>query len=340
LLGEFLCDFITDGNSINSFLNDLLRSAISKSIVSNGFFMEIHIIEAIKSIAKMLNPQKIEEWTSGYPELQNEKSIHKKVGVVLAGNIPMVGFHDMMSVLISGNIFIGKLSHNDRFLLPAIAEILFHIDEEYRKLIFFTEEKLTNFDAVIATGSNNSTRYFEYYFQRFPHIIRKNRNSIAILNGEETDEDLCLLANDIFMYFGLGCRNVSKLYFPMGYEIGVLPTCFKHYSFLSDHNKYKNNYDYYKAIFMLDKKKFYDGVFFILNEDRSLLSPISVINYEFYNDVQSLETDILKYFDKLQCIVGKEITKFPLIPFGKTQSPELWDYADNIDTISFLLNLY
>jgi len=257
----------------------------------------------------------------------------------MAGNIPLAGFHDFMCVLISGNIFVGKLSSQDKYLLPAIAEELNGIAPSVKESVFFTEERLPPFDAVIATGSNNSSRYFEYYFGKYPHIIRKNRNSVAILNGMESKEELGLLADDIFLYFGLGCRNVTKIFIPEGYDFTMLTKALRKYKDrLSMQSKYMNNYDYNKSIFLINQILHNDLEFCILKEDNSIASPISVLYYEYYRDISDVINYISVNREKIQCLVaGKTYTNYTVL-FGKSQQPELWDYADGVDTMEFLIS--
>lgn len=338
-LSVALNSFINSNKLTNFHGNENLYQAIENTLINNGFFTHETVFFALKTISEMLEKSKLEKWTKNYlPFFESEKSM-KNVGVVMAGNIPLVGFHDFLCVLITGNKFIGKLSQNDRFLLPAIAGMLKAIDIRYENFISFTEDKLKDFDAVIATGSTNTSRYFEYYFGKYPHIIRKNRNSIAVLIGDETEEQLCLLADDMFSYFGLGCRSVSKIFVPEKYDFQKLIRTMHAYSYLSNHNKFRNNYDYYKTIFIMNQQKFIDGGFFILNEDTSLHSPVSVINYEYYSDIEKVKSFINEYDDKIQCVVESFPSTSTILSFGRAQHPELWDYADNIDTLSFLFNL-
>jgi hypothetical protein len=259
--------------------------------------------------------------------------------VVMAGNIPLVGFHDFLCVLISGNCFLGKLSRNDYYLLPTLAQILTSIDSRYKERITFTTDKIQGFDAVIATGSNNTSRYFEYYFGKYPHIIRKNRNSIAILSGHETPEDLAALTMDMFLYFGLGCRNVNKIFVPAGYNFFQLTEACKQFADYINHNNFRNNYDYYKTIFLMNNQSFIDGGFYILQENQLLHNPVSVFHYEYYIVISEVQSFIADNKENLQCIVGNMAEIPGIIPFGKAQKPHLDDYADNIDTIEFLLKL-
>ncbi|HNW90675.1 MAG TPA: acyl-CoA reductase [Bacteroidales bacterium] len=338
-LSDVLDDFICGSPCHDPCANELLQKAVDDSIKCNGFFTRETVCFCLRSLIFMLEEGKFKKWVGNYPEPGDAKITAKKIGVVMAGNIPLVGFHDFLCVLVSGNIFVGKLSKNDRFLLPAIAEILFRIDPIYKNYIYFTEEKLSDFDAVIATGSNNTSRYFDYYFEKYPHIIRSNRNSIAVLNGDETREQLTFLADDVFTYFGLGCRNVSKIFVPEKYPFQKFIDAMQRYLYINDHNKFRNNYDYYRTIFTMNNQKFIDGGFFILNPDPSVNSPVAVINYERYADTEQVNSFIRENENKIQCVVSEMDGISKSICFGKAQQPELWDYADNIDTLNFLLKI-
>ena len=292
---------------------------------------------AIKSWADALNEENIDKWLSAYSaDIAREGHKEKSVALILAGNIPLVGFHDFLSVLITGNKALIKTSSNDQHLLPFLAKYLTAVDERLKDKITFVEGKLENFDTVIATGSNNTARYFEYYFKDKPSIIRKNRNSVAVLNGKETKEDLENLGEDIFRYFGLGCRNVSKLFVPKGYSfVAFFEAIFK-YQDVIHYEKYANNYDYNKAVFLMSNFKLLDNGFLTLKEDPSYASPISSVFYEFYENIEDLQTRLEADAEQIQCIVSNDLIKNS-IPFGQTQNPQLWDYADNVDTITFLL---
>ena len=256
----------------------------------------------------------------------------------MAGNIPLVGFHDFISVLISGNKVLGKLSSNDKILLPFLTQKLIEIEPEFKEYIQFSDKKLENFDAVIATGSNNTSLYFEHYFGKYPNIIRKNRNSVAVLSGEESPTQLEALSKDIFTYFGLGCRNVSKLYLPKEYDFKPFFNAMYSQKDIIHNDKYMNNYDYNKAVYLMGGVNLLDNEFMLLKEDTGFSSPISVVFYEYYNSLQEVEKYLAKNTEKIQCVVSTSNIE-NAIPFGKTQSPELWDYADSIDTLEFLLNL-
>ena len=304
----------------------------------NLWFTPDFIDFALTETANSLKKENLEQWIAKYPELQKQKS-NKRAGVITAGNIPLVGFHDFLSVLISGNIFAGKLSSKDDKLMPAIIKMLIEIEPEFKSRISLTEGKLESFDAVIATGSNNSARYFEYYFGKYPHIIRKNRNSVAVLSGNETDEELQGLADDIFLYFGLGCRSVSKLFLPDGYELDtVFRNSLKHKNVIN-HNKYANNYDYNRAIYMMNRIDFKDNGIMLMKEDIGYASPVSVVYYEHYSKPDTVKKRLQTDNEMIQCVVSKEELVDNTVNFGETQKPKLWDYADNIDTIEFLVNL-
>jgi len=250
----------------------------------------------------------------------------------MAGNIPLVGFHDWLCVFISGHKSLIKLSSKDQVLLKHLTDKMIEWNEEVKELVQFAD-MLKSCDAYIATGSNNSSRYFEYYFGKYPHIIRRNRTSIAILNGKETNEDLEKLADDVYQYFGLGCCNVTKIYLPFNYDFLPLLTIFKKYNYLADHHKYKNNYDYNLAVQILNKKYYMTNNSILLIEEPSLFSPISQLNYEFYNNKKDLVAS-LQTINDIQSIIGKDF-----ISFGQAQQPGITGYADGIDTLMFLINL-
>ena len=228
----------------------------------------------------------------------------------MAGNIPLVGFHDFLSVVISGNKALVKLSSDDKFLLPAVIELLFLIEPRFKDLIEIKPFIVKDMDAVIATGSNNSSRYFKEYFADKPHIIRKNRTSIAVLNGSETDEELKDLSDDVFTYFGLGCRNVSKVFLPKAYDLNKLFNAFFHHQEIVENNKYGNNYDYNKAVYLMNQDALLENGFMLLKEDEGLFSPISVLFYQYYDDVNEVARFIDVYEEDIQCVVGKKLYSF------------------------------
>jgi hypothetical protein len=327
-LGEILRNSIEGkGNSYSGLINDLINNQEKH----NQWFTPANVTMAIKAIAHELTLENLKKWTNSYPAM-NETISPINVGIIMAGNVPLVGFQDFLTVLISGNNVVAKTSSKDSELIVHLSNILCSVNPGFSGKIRFAEGILSGFDAVIATGSDNSSRYFEYYFGKYHHIIRKNRNSVAILKGNETDMELENLGSDIFSYFGLGCRNVSKIYLPEGYDLHTMIKNWKRYSDVIMHSKYANNYDYNMAIYLVNKEKFLDTGYMLLKESGELSSPVSVLYYEFYNSEEKLSVQIDKIRDKIQCIAGKNY-----IPFGKLQFPKLWDYADNIDTLDFLL---
>ncbi|MFP4024426.1 MAG: acyl-CoA reductase [Thiohalospira sp.] len=338
-LGKFLRNY-SSGESGHKLFKPL-DNIIANDHIFNPWFTENNIRKSIQAIGDSLTPEKLKKWINHYPELKKEKPA-KKIGVITAGNLPLVGFHDFISVLISGHQFYGKLSSKDNRLLKFLIDFLIEYNAEFNNLIQIEENQLKSFDAIIATGSNNTSRYFEYYFGRYPNIIRKNRNSVAILDGNETDEDIRLLADDIFSYFGLGCRNVSKLFVPKNYCFDSFFKYIQHYQSIYNHNQYANNYDYNKSIYLMNQIQHFDNGFVLLKEDMGLSSPIAVVYYEYYNNIKDIK-DIKDFLnlnnDQVQCIASNIEISENVVRFGKTQQPELWDYADNIDTIDFLLNL-
>ncbi|MGE0562342.1 MAG: acyl-CoA reductase [Flavobacteriales bacterium] len=302
----------------------------------NGWFTPDNVAFAVESIAKMLKKEDLNKWLNNYTITENINP--KRVGVVMAGNIPLVGFHDFLSVLITGNVLVAKTSKEDNLLIKKIAEILITIEPGFKNKIVFTD-KLENFDAVIATGSNNTARYFEFYFGKYPNIIRKNRNSVALLTGNETTIDIINLGKDIFQYFGLGCRNVSKLYVPKDYSFNLFfESILNDYKHVVDNNKYANNYDYNKAVYLLGSNQLLDNNFVLLKESESLSSPVAVIHYEYYNSLDEVTTLLENKKEEIQCVVTE--ANIPnTFKFGQAQQPTLWDYADGIDTMKFLLGL-
>lgn len=337
-LGSYLQEFLTAQKEsytkkTNTFKE--LETAIHLSETYNGWFSKENILFSLQSWAEVLTQENLTHWTKKY---DFEKVSEKTIALIMAGNIPLVGFHDFLSVLIAGHKTQIKLSAKDAYLLPALTTILQEITPEFKNKIFFTSEKLENFDAVIATGSNSSAKYFEYYFGKYPNIIRKNRNSIAYLTGSETLDQLKNLANDIFRYYGLGCRNVSKIYVPEDYNFDLFFNAMYSWKDLIYQNKYMNNYDYNKAVYLMGFEPLLDNEFLLLKEDTGFSSPIAVLFYEKYKSPYLALESINNNIDKIQCKVASQNDN-GFIPFGKTQNPELWDYADGIDTLQFLTQL-
>ena len=338
-LGKFLSQFSED-NTIkkadvlnNDLFFDAFIDLIKLSQSHNGWYTPEQVYFSIQSWAKALSEENLDQWLSAYTINTRES---KNIALILAGNIPLVGFHDFLSVLISGHNVLVKTSSNDQHLLPFLAKYIIATEPRFADKINFVEGKLENFDAVIATGSNNTARYFEYYFKDKPSIIRKSRNSVAVLSGKETAAQLAALGEDIFRYFGLGCRNVSKLFVPKGYTFDAFFEAIFEYQDVIHYEKYANNYDYNKAVFLMSNFKLLDNGFLTLKEDKSPASPISSVFYEFYVDINLLQKRLEKEADQIQCIVSANLMENS-IDFGQTQHPELWNYADNVDTISFLL---
>lgn len=309
-------------------LNDVITRAHS----ANSWFTSQHIIHALKSLTVMLSELERPYKKSAIPYSGNPKT----VALIMAGNIPLVGFQDLLHVLLSGHRALCKLSDDDKVLMPYIADILTTHTPELKEYIRFSEATVKDFDAVIATGSNNTARYFEYYFGKYPHIIRKNRNSVAVLTGNESAEELTLLADDIFMYFGLGCRNVSALLLPEGFDMGSLINACQKYSGLGNHTKYMNNYEYYRAIHMVNNTPFIDGGFFILLETDIVSSPPGIIHYQKYGSMEQAVQRISAMNEQLQCIISAEDTIKGSIPPGSSQQPGLFDFADGVNTFEFL----
>ncbi len=326
-LGALLRDHF---NFNTSAFDEELNTLIEKQYFLNPWFTPANVRFAINSIAKELTVENLTEWTSRYPALAGEIS-PVRVAVIMAGNIPLVGFHDFLSVLISGNRIIAKASSKDSELIKYMAALLCRLEPRFNEYIEFNDGMLNEFDAIIATGSDNSSRYFDYYFGKYPNIIRKNRNSVAIVSGEESNEEIDRLGDDIFSYFGLGCRNISKIYLPSGYDLAKLFIRWESLSDVINHSKYGNNYDFNKAIYLVNREPFLDTGFLLLREDHHLHSPVAVLHYQFYNSPGEVAQELVSQSEKIQCVVGKGN-----IAFGNAQSPKLWDYADGIDTLEFL----
>jgi hypothetical protein len=320
-------------NGLGEYLNtkdEALKAQINSVSNYNAWFNSANVTIAIDAWAKLLTSENLTHWINAEGVLANP--MPKKVGLVLAGNIPMVGFHDILSVLITGHEAHIKLSSQDQQLIPMLLEKLISIAPELKNKIFYPD-RLNAVDAVIATGSDNSSRYFEYYFGHKPHIIRKNRTSIAVLDGSETEAELLELSNDVHLYFGLGCRNVSKIFVPKNYDFVPLLRAFDNFNSLGNHHKFRNNYDYQLSICLINSIPYMTNECTILLESKLVHAPISVLYYEFY-DANENPIDKIANENELQCIIGKNH-----LPFGKSQIPGLFDYADDVDTIEFLSQL-
>ena len=328
-----LADIADTENSENSFgAHTSFNDAINKATILNPWFTRANIREALLGLSKMLRPEALKEWLKSYDFSKTRDS--KRVGLILAGNIPMVGFHDIFSVALAGHQPVVKLSSQDKELLPVVFKLFHEATGHEGFEVEWIEERLPEVDAVIATGSNNTSRYFEYYFGKYPNIIRKNRSGLAILTGNETEDELRALGSDIFSFFGLGCRNVSKLYIHQDFEIDRFFKGIYAYHEIVNHNKYANNYDYFRALWMMNLEDILDNGFVILRPSTSLASPVGTVFYERYDDYNQLRSQLESHANEIQCIVSSQD-----VPFGESQSPELWDYADGVDTMEFLLAL-
>lgn len=340
-LGRFLSQFSRSGvqKKENILFNDIFFDGFKHQIKlaeeHNGWFTQENILFAIDSWSNLLNNSNINTWIKKY----NFNTVSsKKVAIIMAGNIPLVGFHDFLSVLLTGHQVVVKQSSNDKQLLPYLTKYIEQVDSRFKGRISFTEERLSEFDAIIATGSNNTARYFEYYFKNKPAIIRKNRRSVAVLSGNETPEQLEALSEDIFRYYGLGCRNVSKLFVPKGYNFDAFFNAMYKWKDIINDTKYANNYDYNKAVYLMSEFDLLDNGFMMLKEDESYASPIATVFYEYYSGQDSLKQKLGLDNEKIQCVVAENFITDE-VAFGNTQHPELWQYADGIDTVDFLLKI-
>ncbi|MDA0195457.1 MAG: acyl-CoA reductase [Bacteroidetes bacterium] len=321
------------GRRIVSMSSSEMTQLCARVYNENNWFTAENISLAFQGIARFLQKESLSEWVSHY-NFKNVKP--KKVGVVMTGNIPLVGFHDILSIVISGHILAVKTSSSDDVLIRWIINELSELEPGIKTKIGFAD-RLNDVDAIIATGSNNSARYFEYYFSKIPHIIRKNRSSCAVLTGCESDDQLNALGNDIFSYYGLGCRNVSKIFTPQGYELPNLLNHFESFKGVIDHHKYNNNYDYNKSIYLVNKEPHLDTGFLLVRQTTEIVSPISVLFYEHYDSQQALGQMLELQKDNIQCVVGNG--SICNVDFGQTQCPGLDEYADGVDTVKFLTEL-
>jgi hypothetical protein len=307
-----------------------LQTVVNRQVSYNGWFTPQNVRQSLKALGEQLNEGSLLNWTSSYSYADSPSTI----AVIMAGNIPLVGFHDFLCVLISGNSIVAKLSSDDKTLLPALSAHLIEFVPELKERIKFSSGPIGEVEAVIATGSDNSMKYFEQYFGKYPHIFRKNRTSVAVIEGDETKEDFEKLGIDIFSYFGLGCRNVSHLLIPEGFNLdrffeGVLP-----HSEVVNNNKYGNNYDYNKAVYLMNKHALLDNNFVLLRESDDLFSPLSMVHYHFYKNREEVSSYLDEHKDEIQVVVGKNYMNF-----GEAQSPGLTDYADGVDVMRWLCDI-
>lgn len=309
-------------------------TTIERQYRENSWFTPEFCRYALTAIAKMLAPEALDTYYACYKDVASSNDPRKRIAVISAGNIPMAAFHDFFCILVSGNDYQGKLSSQDKYLLPVLAKELAEIEPHFAERISFVE-KISDFDAVIATGSDNSARYFSYYFDKYPHILRKNRNSVAVLDGSETKEELRLLADDIYLYFGLGCRSISKLFVPKGYDfVPFLHILTQQSQPIALHHQFNNNLEYQKAIHLMNQIFYMDAGTFLLVENENYASPIGMIYYEYYDDINQVKQRLTNDAEQLQCIVGHCAE-----PFGNAQNPSLLQYPDGIDTLSWLLSI-
>lgn len=341
-LGDFLSQFSRSGIAKkegiphNELFFDGFQHQIKLAGEHNGWFTKENILYAIEGWADLLTQEHLQNWLEQYESAFAKAYTSKTIAVIMAGNIPLVGFHDFLCVLISGHHVIVKQSSNDKHLLPFLAKYLEYVAPDFKGRITFTEDKLPDYDAVIATGSDNTARYFDYYFGKKPHIIRKNRNSVAVLTGKESPEQLEALAEDVFRYYGLGCRNVSKLYVPQEYDFDAFFNAIYPWNEIINQAKYANNYDYNKAVYLMSLFDLLENGFLMLKEDASFGSPIATLFYEKYDSLENLQKTLEANSDHIQCVVSESLDS-DTIQFGHTQKPQLHDYADGVDTIAFLL---
>jgi hypothetical protein len=345
-LQERIDSFVNLGNTFAEVLSesrnpslDPFRSAMMRAELENPWFTQDNIRYSLNEWSQNLTREKLQTWMRNYADAELDHVFPSAIAVIMAGNIPLVGFHDLLCVLLSGNRLVAKLSSKDSALMQAITEILIGQDPQWKQFITLTKSVLPSFDGIIATGSNNSSRYFEYYFSAYPHIIRKNRNSVAVLDGREDENVLRALAGDILLYFGMGCRSVSKVYLPRDYDLSKFTAIFGKFDSYAYHNKYLNNLNYFRSVYLMNSKPVFDIGIMLLVEDASLSSPISVLNFERYDDLQKILGDLDMQHDRLQCKVGIIPSVMDWVMPGMTQKPRLEDYADGVDTFRFLLNI-
>lgn len=329
-LSDYIKSYLSKNTEDFNENDSEFESVVKKSEIENPWFTIENQKFALKQWSDLLTEENLKSWLSNYSPSKTKK----KVGLILAGNIPLVGWHDVISVVLSNHIPLIKLSSKDKQMIPFLLKKWKEFSENEIEYEFV--ERLTDFDAVIATGSNNTARYLEYYFKNHLSIIRKNRTSVAVIKGDETEEELKLLAQDIFQYFGLGCRNVTRLFIPEDFVIDRVFESFIDFKEIVNHNKYANNYDYNRAVYLLNQDKFWDNNFVMLKEDEKLFSPLSVIHFSRYSSLDDVKNFIQENEEDIQCVVGKDDLEIETVYFGEAQNPGLDTYADNVDTMQFL----
>lgn len=335
-LGEIIEAFLENNLDMNapSFL--ILERTVNNAKASNGWFTYDSIRQALRGIVYMVRDGAMMSWLNRYKQFSMLRPLH--VGVVSAGNVPAVGFHDFLCVLVSGNSYIGKLSRDDQYLIPAMAEILISLEPKLGGFIQFTDDRLTGFDAVIATGSGNTARYFEYYFEKYPNIIRRNRNSVVVLTGSEDRADFEAISHDIFDYYGLGCRNASMVLYPDGYEMTNFFDVLAERQEVMEMVKYANNVEYRRAIMLIGQEVFFDTGNLLLKRSESLASPVGVVHLKSYINDQEIKSWLVDHKEEIQCVIGLQEEDGFVRP-GRGQYPELWDYADGVDVMEFLFSV-
>ncbi len=323
-------------SKLGTFLSsndESIQSILELAERRNPWYSKSYVQQQFLSFGKLLNSDNLTQWLADMPDQESEKL----VGLVLAGNLPLVGFHDILCVLISGFRAQIKLSSDDAGLTKFVLDKLVEIEPAFATR-FTIVDLLKDYDLVIATGSNNSARYFEHYFGKKPHIIRKNRNSVAVLSAEETTEQLAQLGHDIFDFYGLGCRSVSKIFIPESYDIAQFFEAIESFNWIKNHHKYNNNYDFNKSIYLINKNQHFDNGFLLLKEDESMASPLAVVHYELYRDLFEVEAYLNQQSENIQCVISETALaiKSPVFPMGSSQAPALDDYADQVNTLEFL----
>lgn len=315
-----------------------LAELIDRVQQHNPWFTPQNVRKAMAAWAQNLQPEVLEKWLKPYNLGKADKNSSKRVGIVMAGNIPMVGFHDLLSVLISGHGAVIKLSSDDNLLIPALIKTLVAFEPEFKSRVTIAD-RFKEMDAVIATGSNNSSRYFDYYFSKYPNIIRQNRNSVAVIENKMSEDDLARLGEDIFAFFGLGCRNVTQLLIPEDFDIDRFFKAILPYHDIVNHNKYANNYDYYKALYLMNRENLLDNGFILLRPHDSIYSALGTLHYRHYTQPENAVKIIEEHRNVIQCVVADRQLIPDAIAPGKSQQPALWDYADGVDTLKFLSQL-
>lgn len=335
-LEEKIHAFASLGNFLKNLDSHTFEELANKVVNNNSWFTPAHTRTALDGLSNFLEETKLRNWLDSYPKRASQSS--RSVGLIMAGNVPAVGFHDLLCVLAADHIAHIKLSTTDRILIPWLMENLFSFALDLQRQVVWAD-RLNGMDAYIATGSDNSARYFDYYFGKYPHIIRKNRTSVAILDGEESADDLANLTTDIFLYFGLGCRNVSKVFIKDRNQLQKILQATEQHAQILDHHKYLNNYEYNKSIYLVNQEPHLDNGFLLVRESEELVSPIAVLFYEYYDSNEGLSLRLDHLASKIQCVVSRQGWFPGSVPMGQAQFPSLTDYPDHRDTLRFLLDL-